>query len=651
MTIEMYYIHLLDKYNINIPKHKIVHSLNEALKASNEIGYPVVLKILSHQIAHKSKENLVRLSVYNDEECTKHYEDMIQIIDLKFPKAIIHGISVEQMIPRGIELFIGGKIDNNFGRVITVGSGGTFVEIYNDTYTGLITNDKNLILDYFQRTKIYNALIKYGINIDCYITAVQNAVTMFEQEDLSIFDINPFVILDDNTCYALDFYVDNSQNGNIVSISAKRRDFIPHEYYHPQTIAMIGASNTTNKMGYIIFKNLIKYSGNVIPVNNHSDEVQGVKAYHNIIDIQEQIDMVIIGVHSNEVLPVLKDCGKKGIKLAIIVTAGFRESQNDSGIDMEKELIKTTHKYNIRVIGPNCLGVIIPRYNLNTTYISTPRRGNICIISQSGSVTSAIVNEFGKIPTLGCSFVASIGNQCDIDIIDCLEYGINDDDTHIILLYVEAIKNGKEFVEYCKSKNISKPIIVIKAGHSNASSHMSMAHTGTLSGAYEIYMAVFNSLKFKLVNSIHEALLTILGYALHIHDNVIVLTNSGSAGIILNDCAQHIPNVPIDLITSLKNANIHFIYNTNFIDLIGDANIDRLKTVLQILNNRNDTLIYIGFVNPLLTSNDIKELLLEYGKTTIMCLLGDKDDKILFQDNMIVVHNIEDVATILNTNL
>ncbi|MEA3361317.1 MAG: CoA-binding protein [Thermodesulfobacteriota bacterium] len=262
---------------------------------------------------------------------------------------------------------------------------------------------------------------------------------------------------------------------------------------NPKSIAFFGASNNFSAMGTSQFNSLrdLGFKGNIYPVHPKEEKVQNFKAYKSVLDLPEVPDLAVLVVPTKIVSKLLEECGLKGIKNAIIVSGGFREVGREGG-DREKELVAIANKYGIRFLGPNCIGVANPYQKLNTTflrYLGDP--GFIGMASQSGSFVTQMFNYLSRF-SLGFSTAFSVGNEANVDIVDCLEYLGACPNTKVIALYIEGIRRGRKFVEMARSIIPYKPIVVLYVGGSEAGRQAGFSHTGALAGPDQLYDGMFH---------------------------------------------------------------------------------------------------------------------------------------------------------------
>jgi acetyl coenzyme A synthetase (ADP forming)-like protein len=390
-------------------------------------------------------------------------------------------------------------------------------------------------------------------------------------------------------------------------------------FFEPESIAVIGASRDPNKVGSAVLKNLIiTFRGKIFPINPFVDELQGLKAYKSVLNVKEKIDIAVIAIPAEMVLAILKECEKAKIPLAVILSAGFNEIGGE-GKKREEEIKKFLSKAKIRIIGPNCLGIINTDPNFNATFLdpnSKVIKGHAGFISQSGALLSAVVDD-ASTNNIGFSKIISIGNATDISEADIIESFKTDDKTKVLALYLEGLNNGKEFLKAGQSFSQEKPLLILKGGKFKSTSTAVSSHTGSLAGDYKAYELAFNRIGAISVENIDD-LFNFMRDAPNIKinsDEVIIATNAGGAGVITTD---HISSSGLKLAkfndkilnelskTLPKEANIH-----NPVDMVGDATPERYRDTLEILVQMNKPIIILfspqEMSQPLETAKQIYE--------------------------------------------
>jgi len=303
-------------------------------------------------------------------------------------------------------------------------------------------------------------------------------------------------------------------------------------FLNPRTIAIIGASDHVDKVGRVLMQKALKSKCKIFPVNPSHLELFGQKCYNAVSEIKSKIDLAVIAIPREFVISSLRDCGKKGIKNVILISAGFSEVGDKNA---ELELMNLARKYDMRVLGPNCFGVFNPKINLDLTFADiTPKKGNVTFISQSGALWSYLSNmDFGFSGFIG------LGNMADLEFNDFIEYFSKDSETKKIVLYIEKLKDGKKFIEVCKKAVASgKKVYAIKTGLSKEGARASFSHTASLASDYEIYKGIFKQSGVIFCDTLEEALeLKNKSFIkkVKLGKRVSIISNAGGAGALASD--------------------------------------------------------------------------------------------------------------------
>lgn len=394
-----------------------------------------------------------------------------------------------------------------------------------------------------------------------------------------------------------------------------------HDFLYPNSIAFYGANNRGTGIASFQVMNLIlsKFRGNVYPIHLKLDSVMGYKAYKTISDLPETPDLVIIYLPPEIVPKIFKECGEKGVKRIIIVSGGFREMIEDRNNTYTEEICKIADHYGIRFIGPNCLGFynnwIYPEDDtvaLNTSIWEKLKRGKFSIASQSGTLSSHIWFDPENID-LGLSRSLSIGNEANIDIVDCLEYFKDDDKTEIIGLYIEEIKRGKQFLKVAKQISPKKPIIAIHLAGSEAAQRAVKSHTGAIAGNSKIYNAVFKEagiIKTELVEEFLDTAMVFSKGILPRGRRVGIITNSGGPGAMIANHAEKKGLIVPEFSTSLQNALRSMTSHTSSVKNPLDTTFD-----MNLIN------YYINLPKVVMKSGEI-DLIFMYGVFGFHDVLG-----------------------------
>ncbi|MDF2726571.1 MAG: acetate--CoA ligase [Nitrososphaera sp.] len=408
-------------------------------------------------------------------------------------------------------------------------------------------------------------------------------------------------------------------------------------FFSPKSIAIIGASEKPG-VGKTIFYNIAKhFKGKIYPVTPSNPTVGGLTAYKNVLDIPDSIDLAVVAAPSKFTPSVMEEVGKKGIKGAIIVSAGFKEV-DEAGAKLEREVGEIAKKYDIKVIGPNCLGIMsFSKDNImNSTFLKiTPKYGNIALVSQSGAICAATVED-AEAQNIGFSKVISMGNKVDMDESDVLELLAEDEDTKVIVMYLEDIRNARRFMEIAKkiTTEREKPIIVLKSGRTAEGAKAAASHTGALGGSDVNYEAAFAQCGVIRVDTMGELfdLATAFSKQPLPNGNVVIVSNAGGPAIISTDaCSRY--GLKMADISSIRDeiASVIPTYGSprNPVDIVGDADYLRFEKVLHLTLAHPNVGSVVTMCTPSATLNydDLARVLVKVSqqfpnKTILASLMG-----------------------------
>ncbi|MEM2463416.1 MAG: GNAT family N-acetyltransferase [Candidatus Bathyarchaeia archaeon] len=360
--------------------------------------------------------------------------------------------------------------------------------------------------------------------------------------------------------------------------------------FNPKSVAIVGASDEEGSVGLALMKNFIDFGfeGEVYPVNIRKKEILGLKAYQSVEQLPKAVDLAIIATPAKTVPDVVEQCGRAGIKGLVIISAGFKEV-GPEGKALEDKILEIKRKYNLRIVGPNCLGVIRPSINLNATFIGKmPKPGNIAFISQSGALGTAILDWTIR-ENIGFSNFVSVGSMIDVDFGDLIDYFGMDPETRSILMYIEGITDARKFMSAARHFARTKPIIVVKAGKFSESAKAAASHTGSLTGEDDIYDAAFKRAGMVRVDEIADLFncAEVLGLQpLPKGPNLAIVTNAGGPGVMATDAliarGGKLANLSPQTMEFLNNILPHYWSGGNPIDILGDAKAERYKAVLEV---------------------------------------------------------------------
>jgi acetyltransferase len=361
------------------------------------------------------------------------------------------------------------------------------------------------------------------------------------------------------------------------------------DFFTPQSVAIVGASKTPGKIGNAIVRNMLQsgFTGRIYPVNPNESEIEGLKCYPSVSAIDAEIDLVSVAIPAAHTVRLAEECGKKGVKFLVVISAGFKEVGQD-GTELERRLVSTCHHYGMRLLGPNCIGVMDTHSGLNASFSGIyPAKGDIAFISQSGAMLVAIL-DWSKATGLGFSKVISLGNKADLTETHSIALAAGDPNTRVILCYIEDVADGDHFLDVVSKASKKKPVIILKSGTSQAGAQAASSHTGALAGSDIAYETAFRQCGVIRASTMPE--LFDLGIAFSSQpvppgQRVAVITNAGGPGIVTTDTIENVglamARFNKETISELQRelpseANIY-----NPVDVLGDAKADRYAFSLE----------------------------------------------------------------------
>jgi acetate---CoA ligase (ADP-forming) len=355
-------------------------------------------------------------------------------------------------------------------------------------------------------------------------------------------------------------------------------------------IAIVGASENPGKLGYQVLANLISsgFKGQIYPVNPKAKEILGLPCYASVLNTPGPVDLVVVVVPNTFVASVLEESGKKGVKGAIVITAGFREAGAE-GLKLEQQLLDIARKYSFRIVGPNCLGVIDTLVPMNVSFAAgTPEKGSIAFMSQSGALCTAIL-DYALAENIGFSHFISLGNKSDIDEVALLGDWADDPNTNVVIAYIEGIRDGRAFIKVAREAARQKPIVAVKSGRTASGSKAVSSHTGSLAGSDAAYDAAFAQSGVLRAESVQELFdySTAFAYQPLLQGNrIAIVTNAGGPGVMATDALERNRLVLATLQPETEAALAHVLPPSanihNPVDVLGDAKADRYAAAIEV---------------------------------------------------------------------
>ena len=603
-----------DAYGIAVPGEALASSAQEASARATEIGFPVALKIVSPDVLHKSDAGGVVTGVDSAEAAAEAYERILANVRAHVPDARVTGVQVQAQVTSGHEVIIGATTDGTFGKIIAFGLGGVLVEVLRDVTFRLAPtspDEARAMLGDLKAAAVLRGA-RGGVVADedalaDLVSRLSDLVTDFPE--IAEADLNPVFAGPDGAVAAdvrlvLDFTPAETppKYGREEILAAMNRIF------KPRSIAVIGASNETGKIGNSVMRNLVDggYAGDIYPINPKSDEVYGRKAYKSITDVPGDIDVAVFTIPARFVAGALDEAGRKGVAGAVLIPSGFAEVGE---VELQREVVDVARRHGVRVLGPNIYGYYYTPENLSATFC-TPYdvRGGTALTSQSGGIGMAILG-FSRSTKTGVSAIVGVGNKSDIDEDDLLTFFGQDEHTNAVAMHLEDLKDGRAFVDVAREVVPKKPVVVLKAGRTSAGARAAGSHTGALAGDDKVYDDILRSAGVVRAPGLNELLE--YGRALPVlpapaGENVVIITGAGGSGVLLSDAVVDnglsLMEIPPDLDEAFRTFIPPFGAAGNPVDITGGEPPSTYEKTIELgLNDPRVHALILGYWHTIVT--------------------------------------------------
>ena len=568
-------------YEIATPAEGLATSVDNAVGMANEIGFPVVLKIASADILHKTDAGGVITDIEDVDAVRAAYTAILDNAKEYNSDASIDGVQVQAQIQDGLEVIVGATTDPVFGKLVAFGLGGTLVEVLQDITFRLApaeSADAHAMLNDISGSKILDGVRgQAGVDRTALARTIEHISHLVNDfPEISELDLNP-VFASADGAVAADVRV--LLNSDAVP---ERHQHTPDEILasmkrimEPSAVAVIGASAEDGKIGNSVMRNLIDggYEGDLYPVHPKADQILGHQCYPSIVDIPGNVDIAIFCIPAQFVAGVIAECGQKRVSGAILIPSGFAEIGEH---ELQEEIVRVAREAKVRLMGPNIYGFYHTHKNLCATFC-TPynEKGSVALSSQSGGVGMAIIG-FSRSAKMGVSAIVGLGNKSDIDEDDLLTYFEQDPNTSVIAMHVEDLKDGRAFASVAKRVSRTKPIVVLKAGRTSLGAKAANSHTGALAGDDRVYDAVLRQsgvIRAKTLNDMLEFARGLAVLPTPKGENVLILTGAGGSGVLLSDaCVDNdlsLMAMPTDLDAAFREFIPPFGAAGNPVDITG----------------------------------------------------------------------------------
>ncbi|RNG31611.1 acetate--CoA ligase family protein [Streptomyces botrytidirepellens] len=573
---------ITDAYGIPTPAEGLAESADAAVALADRIGFPVVLKIVSPDISHKTDAGGVRVGLGSAAEVRGAYTAIVANARAYDPTARIQGVQVQQMVPGGgQEVLVGAVTDPTFGKVVAFGLGGVLVEVLKDITFRLAPasrDDALSMLDGIRAAEVLRG-VRGGEPVDRdaladLIVRVSDLVADFPE--VAEVDLNP-VFATGSGVLAADVRLLLGDDAPPARRRYSREEILGamRRLMRPRSVTVIGASNEPGKIGNSVMRNLIDggFPGEIHPVNPRADDILGRKAYASVTDVPGEVDVAVFAIPAKFVPAALEEVGRKGIPNAVLIPSGFAETGEH---ELQDRIVAIAEEHGVRLLGPNIYGYYSTWQDLCATFC-TPYdvKGPVALTSQSGGIGMAILG-FARTTKTGVSAIVGLGNKSDVDEDDLLTWFGEDPNTQCIAMHLEDLKDGRAFVEAARATVPRKPVVVLKAGRTAAGARAAGSHTGALAGDDAVYDDILRQAGVIRAPGLNE----MLEYARALPvlpvpqgDNVVVITGAGGSGVLLSDAivdnGLSLMEIPPDLDAAFRRFIPPFGAAGNPVDITG----------------------------------------------------------------------------------
>ncbi|CQR60642.1 Uncharacterized protein MJ0590 [Streptomyces leeuwenhoekii] len=568
-------------YGIAVPGEELARDVEEAVACAARFGGPVVLKIVSPDILHKSDAGGVVVGVEGAARVRAAFRRIVDNARAYAPEARIHGVQVQELLPRGQEVIVGAVTDPTFGKVVAFGLGGVLVEVLKDVTFRLAPVDADEALSMLDSIRAAQVLdgVRGQPAVDRRAVAEQIrrvSELVADFPEIAEVDLNP-VIATARGAVAADVRVILAESLPPVRRSYTREEILTsmRRLMRPSSVAVIGASGEPGKIGNSVMRNLVDggFPGEIHPVNPKADDILGRKAYKSVTDVPGEVDVAVFAIPARFVAAALEEVGRRKIPNAVLIPSGFAEIGEHA---LQAEIVAIAERHGVRLLGPNIYGYYSTWQDLCATFC-TPYdvKGGVALTSQSGGIGMAVLG-FARSTKTGVSAIVGLGNKSDVDEDDLLTWFCEDPHTECIAMHLEDLKDGRAFVEAARATVPRKPVVVLKAGRTAAGARAAGSHTGALAGDDAVYDDILRQAGVIRAPGLKE----MLEYARALPvlptpkgDNVVVITGAGGSGVLLSDAVTDnglsLMEIPSDLDTAFRAFIPPFGAAGNPVDITG----------------------------------------------------------------------------------
>lgn len=603
---------MYQQYGFQSPRSGSAKTVEEAAQVASSIGFPVALKVISHDILHKTDVGGVALALQTVDEVRRAFGRITASARAAKPQARIDGVQIQEMVTGGAEIIIGLLDDPQFGPAIMFGLGGVFTEILRDISFRPLPISRSDAVQMIHETQGYRILQGYRgaapVSEEMLAGLLLNASRMGMDlaGKLESLDFNPIVVWQDQHRVLDAKFVMYPQVRPLLPTPPPNPKYL-NSFFKAESVALVGASATPGKIGHSVLDSLVNYEyrGRVYPVNPTRDEIMGIKTCPSLADVPERVDVVVATVDLRMVPDVIRACGARGIHNLVVVSGGGKELGGEK-VDLEAEIRRLARDLEVRVIGPNCIGVFDGHSRFDTFFqvherMLRPTPGKVAMLTQSGTIG---VNFLEDAADLGASKFVSYGNRTDVDEADLLTFLAADPETELIAMYVEGFEDGRKFLEAAKQVARVKPIVIFKVGRTERAARASVSHTGFFGGSYAVVRGAFAQAGVIAVDSYEELFAAAKALAMQPRargPRVAMIGNGAGCMVqgidLLRSYGLELPELTAESISKLTAVYPPFYIVQNPIDVTGSASsTDYENGIEALLRDPNIDIVMPWFV-------------------------------------------------------
>ncbi len=589
---------LVETYGFLLPRSAVATSAEEAAALAAQIGFPVVLKVASPDIVHKTDVGGVELGLETEEQVRAAFQRIVERVRARAPQASIEGVSVEEMVSQGVHIIIGLLNDAQFGPVILFGLGGVLTEVLNDVSFRVLPISRADAEAMVGEIRGYPILKGYrgqppvseAMVADLLLRAGRLGLDLGER--LEAVDFNPIAVWEDqHRVLDVKVLLRDGAPGPSLAPPAPNTAHLDR-FFKAASVAVVGASATPGKIGNAVLASLARqeYKGRVYPINPARKEVMGLPAYPSVTAVPEEVELVVAVVDLVHVPDLMEEAAAKGVRNLVIVSGGGKELGGERE-RVEARIKEQARRLGMRVIGPNCIGVFDGQTRLDTFFqvrerMVRPPAGPVAMFTQSGTVGCA----FLEAATFGVSKFVSYGNRVDVDEADLLAYLAEDPDTAVIACYVEGFEHGRKFLDVARRVSARKPVVIFKAGRTQAGARASISHTGFFGGSHAVCRGAFRQAGLVEVDSVEELIAAAKALALQpeARGSRIGMISNGAGTMVqaidlLQDYGLSMPPLSPHTVAHLLQCYPPYYVVQNPVDVTGSATSQDYRVGLEAL--------------------------------------------------------------------